>query len=163
MLLISITIFQSCKPCNSVCCQNGGTCVHGKCQCPSGYEGNNCHILSRDKFLGKFQIHSKNNALTSWSDLYFYNIIPGTQNDEIIIDVLLYHNATDNNGGGFYQITCKVSGNNITSMAINSSNYSLQGTGNITLGSYNYLTLNYQVTDLNNSTVYNCQSEGYKQ
>jgi len=29
-------------PCESVTCQNGGTCVEGDCDCPTGYAGTNC-------------------------------------------------------------------------------------------------------------------------
>ena len=46
LLLMSITFFQSCDPCNGVNCQNGGTCVNGNCQCPPGYEGVHCELLS---------------------------------------------------------------------------------------------------------------------
>jgi len=43
---LSITIYNSCKkdPCNGVSCSNGGVCVGGKCNCPSGYSGTSCQI-----------------------------------------------------------------------------------------------------------------------
>ena len=46
-------VYSSCTKddCKDVVCQNGGTCVSGKCQCPTGYEGTNCETLSRAKFL----------------------------------------------------------------------------------------------------------------
>ena len=40
--------------CNNVACQNGGACNNGSCICLTGYEGNNCEILSRNKFITQF-------------------------------------------------------------------------------------------------------------
>lgn len=52
----SAITYTSCNKdeCKDVVCQNGGTCVSGTCTCPTGYEGTNCEILSRDKFVGKY-------------------------------------------------------------------------------------------------------------
>lgn len=39
--------FSSCEkedPCQNVTCINGGTCVNGACNCPSGYSGSDCSI-----------------------------------------------------------------------------------------------------------------------
>jgi hypothetical protein len=49
LLLSSIAVmclFSSCKEdkCETVSCQNGGTCVEGTCNCPTGYSGANCEI-----------------------------------------------------------------------------------------------------------------------
>jgi len=47
-LLASAVLFTGCpnpdpvNPCESVTCQNGGTCIDGSCYCPSGYTGTNC-------------------------------------------------------------------------------------------------------------------------
>ena len=39
----SMLYFQSCdNSCDSVDCQNGGTCTDGACDCPSGFGGDNC-------------------------------------------------------------------------------------------------------------------------
>jgi len=40
--------------CKDVVCNNGGTCNGGSCTCPTGYEGANCEILSREKFVGTY-------------------------------------------------------------------------------------------------------------
>ncbi len=53
----ALTTYTSCSksdknPCENVTCQNGGTCVNGSCNCPDGYEGNNCQTASSAKFKG---------------------------------------------------------------------------------------------------------------
>ena len=37
--------------CGSLICQNNATCINGTCNCPSGYEGTDCGIPNRNKFL----------------------------------------------------------------------------------------------------------------
>lgn len=48
--------YLACKKdkCNNVVCHNGGACNNGSCICLPGYEGTNCEILSRDKFITTF-------------------------------------------------------------------------------------------------------------
>ncbi len=44
----SLLLFASCKkddpidPCENITCLNGGTCVNGECNCPTGYTGPDC-------------------------------------------------------------------------------------------------------------------------
>lgn len=58
--------------CN-ITCNNGGVCVDGTCQCPSGYEGSDCSILARTKFKGMFNaidecvITDRNNASLNYT------------------------------------------------------------------------------------------------
>lgn len=54
ILLISSTII-SCKKstsCGGLTCQNGSTCTSGKCECPAGYRGNSCEILTKNDLIG---------------------------------------------------------------------------------------------------------------
>ena len=49
--------FNSCSeegPCESIVCQNGGTCEEGTCICPDWYEGTSCEIETREKFFGEY-------------------------------------------------------------------------------------------------------------
>ncbi len=36
-------------PCEGVTCQNGGACLEGKCQCPTGFTGANCETQATPK------------------------------------------------------------------------------------------------------------------
>jgi hypothetical protein len=47
LLFLCITIY-SCKKdkCKNIVCQHEGVCNNGKCQCPQGYEGNNCEFYA---------------------------------------------------------------------------------------------------------------------
>ena len=50
------TLFMSCEKdqCAALQCQNGGNCVSGTCQCPSGYEGTSCETRSMDRYLDTY-------------------------------------------------------------------------------------------------------------
>lgn len=45
--------------CAAISCAYGGRCDDGKCICPVGYEGTNCEIISRNKFLGSWNVTEK--------------------------------------------------------------------------------------------------------
>lgn len=61
--LSSLTFLSSCKkdPCKDVTCLNGATCSDGDCICAAGYEGTDCGVEQRAKFLG---IYSGNFSCT---------------------------------------------------------------------------------------------------
>lgn len=46
-------IFDKCRDTN---CQNGGICDDGRCDCPAGYEGDECQDRERDKFAGRYYV-----------------------------------------------------------------------------------------------------------
>jgi|SRR5690554_5074386 len=52
----TMVTYTSCSKdkCN-ISCRNNGTCVDGKCQCPTGFEGSDCSVLSSDKFVNMYQ------------------------------------------------------------------------------------------------------------
>ncbi len=41
-------------PCKDVECLNGGVCDEGECICATGYEGTDCGVEMRTKFLGSY-------------------------------------------------------------------------------------------------------------
>lgn len=57
--LFSAVTYTSCKKdaCENVLCLNLGACDQGKCDCPVGFEGTRCEILSRDKFIKTYNGH----------------------------------------------------------------------------------------------------------
>ena len=54
---ISTTVFYtSCvkDACADLKCQNNASCTDGFCNCPTGYEGTECELLSSDRFVGTY-------------------------------------------------------------------------------------------------------------
>lgn len=53
--------FNSCRhdSCIDLNCRNGGSCVDDVCQCPTGYEGAECTIQSKSRFIGMWVGTSK--------------------------------------------------------------------------------------------------------
>lgn len=51
-----LVFFAGCNkdPCKGVTCQHGGICTEGTCNCPENYEGTNCAIEIRAKYIGTF-------------------------------------------------------------------------------------------------------------
>ena len=42
------------RPCDNVICLNGGTCNDGLCNCPQGFEGNQCQTRWSKRFIGNY-------------------------------------------------------------------------------------------------------------
>jgi len=57
-VFICMALLGACKknPCKGVNCENGGFCNDGSCLCPAGYEGNDCSVLSSEKFFAQYLI-----------------------------------------------------------------------------------------------------------
>ena len=53
---ISSCNFLESEPCNFVICENGGICDQGECVCLTGFEGADCSILTRSKFLNSYRV-----------------------------------------------------------------------------------------------------------
>lgn len=57
LAVASTVTYTSCvhDSCKALMCRNGGTCADEFCRCPVGYEGTQCEIISRAKFLGTYE------------------------------------------------------------------------------------------------------------
>ena len=54
-IISSMLYFQSCdNTCDSIECQNGGSCTDGACECPTGYGGDNCETFLTCEVLQPF-------------------------------------------------------------------------------------------------------------
>lgn len=56
-----VAFMSSCTQdkCKSIACAYGGSCDEGRCKCLPGYEGTNCETITRNKFMGGWQVHEK--------------------------------------------------------------------------------------------------------
>src|SRR5688572_16286816 len=82
-LFLSLT-FTSCfkkDECKKVTCHNGGSCNDGECDCFNWYEGSDCSVLMRSKFLS--QDATVTNDMCSASQTYLVDIEPGPGLNEI--------------------------------------------------------------------------------
>lgn len=94
MGIFSAVTTSSCNddPCKSIVCAYGGTCAEGDCICPSGYEGTQCEVVTREKYRGvwtvfengtstqpaQYEITFRNGVgATDMTISNFYNRFPG--------------------------------------------------------------------------------------
>ncbi len=85
MLIGFIFLISSCdqRGCEDQC-NPRQECVNGECVCPNGYEGSNCQIESRDKFIGQYQVY-KNCHNSGTSESYNTYISPGNNVENVVI------------------------------------------------------------------------------
>lgn len=131
--------------CKNVTCQNGGTCSGGNCTCPTGYEGDRCQTLSRDKFIGTY---TGNETCTVGSDEYSITI--ATNSDQLKITL------TNIYGQGFTG-TGTITGPNTFALSGSQTGTTYTGTGTL---NGNTLTLAYTIT--NGVTTNSCTFIGNK-
>lgn len=57
LILGALIHFSSCAPansCDTLVCQNGGTCAADFCNCPTGYDGPQCENKITDRYVGTY-------------------------------------------------------------------------------------------------------------
>lgn len=64
--VFSAVTYNSCTPdkCKAIVCAYGGVCKDGTCICPAGYEGTQCEVVTRDKYVGTWTVF-ENGTYTS--------------------------------------------------------------------------------------------------
>lgn len=90
LLIISVMILAvSCKddPCESVVCQNDGTCVDGVCDCLPGFEGEFCELITRQKITGNFVMTYNCEGDTAETDIWGIAADAMTDNEVIIMEL----------------------------------------------------------------------------
>lgn len=57
LLICSSTLLISCSDkCKKLICYNGGFCLDGNCGCTTGFEGEDCSLEVREKFIGTYNV-----------------------------------------------------------------------------------------------------------
>lgn len=95
MAVVSSAVFTSCKEdkCKSTVCAYGGQCTdEGACVCLSGYEGERCETITRDKFKGVWNVLEAGSS--SGPTAYTVDVQDGSSIDQVIIRNM-YNNFND--------------------------------------------------------------------
>ncbi len=146
ILALMTVVYSGCKKdeCKDVTCLNGGQCNSGKCDCPSGYEGDKCETKTNEKFAG---IYVGNETCSFWrTGSVAVSIAPKTDPLNILI----------NYGGELLNAT--INGNSISiPNQIGSDGWQWNGNGSL-----NNNTLNLTVTDSYMTSVNVCTFVGTK-
>ncbi|HTN47684.1 MAG TPA: hypothetical protein VL098_15145 [Flavipsychrobacter sp.] len=80
----SLVTFSSCEDkCKTISCAYDGICSEGKCICKTGYEGPQCEVLSRTKFMGPWTV-TENGSITDASK-YSISVEAGVSDNEVRI------------------------------------------------------------------------------
>jgi hypothetical protein len=146
-------VYTSCNKdeCKDVVCQNGGTCSGGTCTCATGYEGTNCEIKSRDKFVGTY---TGTETCTLGNDNY--SVIVSTNSDAIKLTMTGLYNDPS---APYTAICTMTSATAFTFSGSSSASTGIVFTGTGTLAT-NTLTIAYTVT--NGTTTNSCTFIGNK-
>lgn len=77
--------FNACKPdkCKHVNCAYNGTCKDGTCLCQTGYEGEHCETITRNKFKGIYNVNEDGTLSTAAQ--YTISIEDGDQINKVVI------------------------------------------------------------------------------
>ena len=135
IMIALVSNFGCSDPCNKTVCVNGGACVDGHCDCPSGYSGDSCNYETRSFFYGTYNVHDVC-TLTGVSD-YTVNIseVPGQL---LKVYIANFANSFSNN------VTATISGNHISIATQSPDNDGRVLTGSGTL-SVNTIQMSYSI------------------
>jgi hypothetical protein len=147
LMIAGMLTFNSCTsdPCKDVTCVNGTATADGDacdCVCEDGYEGANCDVVSRDKFLAIGKLVTETCG-SSNSTPYPIDIITGTDVNQIRIKNLGGYNCS---GGTDYYVDATVDGDNITiaQQSVTTCGTTFSGSGSI---SGSTVTISYHATN----------------
>lgn len=118
MLVLSISYLMlatACDPCRKTICLNGGECVEAVCNCPNGYEGETCELLTRNNYTGTWYGTGSDGT---YSTAVNWSVTSRPNVDELLVDG---------------QMILKFNGSNITLLGITNPEigYTYSGSGTI--------------------------------
>jgi hypothetical protein len=145
--VFSAITYNSCTPdkCKAIACAYGGICKDGTCLCLAGYEGTQCEITTRDKYIGTWTVF-ENGTYTS-----------NSQYDIAIKDGLT---LTDLNITNFYNhikspVAVKIQADSIFIPQQVVEGYEIQGWGYLDREAYyakhGKITMHYTIKNLENN------------
>lgn len=122
-------------PCKDTTCLNGGTCIDGSCDCPTGYQGDSCKYETRSFFYGTYNVHATCSA--TGINNYTCNI------SEVSGDLFKVRIANFANSFSNY-VTATINGNliNIASQSPDNDGRIVSGSGSL---SGNVIQMSYTV------------------
>ena len=101
VLLLSDGCSDKCK---KITCYNGGFCNDGICSCQTGYEGDDCTMEVRAKFLGTYNV---NDHCTITGDTSYTVNIAAAADEVLEVEIANFNNDFSNS------VRAVVTGNNI--------------------------------------------------
>ena len=113
VIAFSAVTYTSCNSdkCQSIVCAYGGVCKDGVCICPTGYEGVQCETVTRDKFIGTWNV-SESGTLTS-GNAYTVSIEPYYDSAITSIIIKNFYNRSHLNVGANYNVVAYVKADTI--------------------------------------------------
>ncbi len=127
LTLLSSSLFSSCKrdKCKMVACQNKSNCNEetGACVCAPGYEGSMCEIITRNKYIGTWNVDEQGtiSPRANYIIAIEKSLLPGATDADVQITNL--NNAT------FDRVNAKVSGDTINIYEQTINNIKIVGQG----------------------------------
>jgi hypothetical protein len=129
-------------PCETVVCQNGGTCVDGSCQCTPGFRGPSCEFFEQIQLTGTYSVAYTGCFVTSPQHNILIEPLPGNGDGLVLYDLGDYACPA-----GRVRLEATLSGNTLTvasqEIACGPITYTFSGSG--TFDAAGVLTLDFSV------------------
>jgi hypothetical protein len=143
MAAFSAVTYTSCNndKCKAIVCAYGGVCNEGTCVCPSGYEGSRCETLTRERYMGVWQVLE--DGTVSNAAQYAISVEAGPKTSDLVIKNFYNSFMTP--------VNAYVKGDTLYIPQQDMEDYQVQGIGYIAedkyYGTHGRLTVRYQVTN----------------
>jgi hypothetical protein len=147
LMIFASVMYTSCNrdKCKTINCAHGGVCNSGICICPSGYSGTNCETITRQKFIGNWQVFEKG-SITNAAQ-YPISIQASTAPNALITDVVIknfYNYFTSSIKGIVSGDTLYIPNQQLEGKVIFGVGFIYT---NVTYGQYGSISMSYEVVD----------------